>query len=439
MRRSTREPSLILWIVSCLLLTGIGCQPNTEVTSFPIHVSRPNRSSPSLLLSEVQRAEVPTDLLDAEFVLENRSSIPQSFQLAGKSCSCYGVQVDGRSLELHEPVAIPPLESVVLTFDVAPPLSAEESSWSIRLTSVEEPEKEMRLALQVRVYADARFEPDAIVSSLPTSSTRETKRQSAERTHRLLVRQTWRGSKDDGNRPVLSGLPDGWSFTQPVPDGTAQKIEDELWQQAWSSEITNRPVGVTSNAGQQEVRLKVTSSAANGFVAIAPDGNPTKAVPGAYRMTATFANPAGRSIYAYGRFLVRESSGVQAPTIVHWGRIEIDSPRARRIMLSASDRRPFTINDIRLKQKAQAGASATGGFEKLVDKEKVAWRFTSDDVEIDVFSVTNQASERHSLELRIVPHRESEFDETLVMETDHPLTELVKVRLRAIVLSSSSD
>ncbi|MCA9112001.1 MAG: hypothetical protein KDA52_18760, partial [Planctomycetaceae bacterium] len=202
--------------ILCAVSLADGCGSDSLINALPVQVDNPSRVSPALLLSEVQKADNPKDLLDADFLLVNHSTVPQSLTLAGKSCSCYGVMLDGVPLEQNALFVIAPSSSRVLTFDVAPPVQPEENSWTVRLASGDDLKQELHLTLRVRVHADIRLEPDAIISKVPSESVQQEQIPRLVERHDLVIRHTWRGDKEDSGFPSLTGLPKGWRFAKPI-------------------------------------------------------------------------------------------------------------------------------------------------------------------------------------------------------------------------------
>ncbi|MCA9077128.1 MAG: hypothetical protein KDA93_19030 [Planctomycetaceae bacterium] len=293
----------------------------------------------------------------------------------------------------------------------------------------------MKLGLQVKVYDDARIEPDAIVTTQSKSS----------QEHQLVIRHTWRGDKNDATPPVLSGLPDGWDYSVPVVDNEVKEVDEGLWQQSWRTQISAHHAGtlgdvVTDNT---EVRLKVSPDV------VSPAGdayhtNPSKAATGVFRLKAAFENENGESVVAFGRLLIRAPSGVTAPSVAHWGQVEVGSTRMRRIMLSANDDRPFEIKRIWLSHQPAEGDSVLEEVPKKVsatptDEEEVLWSYKSSDLEFEASTEAGRPNVRQGVQLCLIPLREGELDKDLVFETDHPLGETINIRLRAIVKSVEAD
>ncbi|MEZ6145122.1 MAG: hypothetical protein R3B91_06750 [Planctomycetaceae bacterium] len=67
-----------LWFILCAVSLVVGCGSDLLTNTLPIQVDNLNRVSPALLLSEVEKADDPKELLDADFQLENHSTLPQS-------------------------------------------------------------------------------------------------------------------------------------------------------------------------------------------------------------------------------------------------------------------------------------------------------------------------------------------------------------------------
>ncbi len=430
-------------------MLGSGCQPDSQAPQFPIHVTNPNRISHALLLSEVQQADVPAELLDADFLLENRSSTPQTITLVGKSCSCYGVRLDDAPLELHVPMTLEPSSSRVLRFEVAPPSKAAENSWVVRLASIDGQKQELKLSLKVRVYADVRLEPDAIVTSIPPDSTQPGTRSSSALRHDLTIRRTWRGEKSDTPVPSLKGLPTGWGYTRPVVSEEPREVDVGLWQQTWQTAVqfSATPLSVVgpaleADSENQEVRLKVTPlEVGDSEGPMSPQA--MRHAVGVHRIKASFEANNGETVAAHGRFVVRAQPGIVGPTVVHWGSITAGESRTRRIMLSASDDRAFTINSV--SQSRTTGAGRIGKelpsdveTSSVIQADRRVWNLKSTDLEL-MISLDDDASRTHqSLQLDVLPLHEGLIDETFVLKTNHPLTPTIEVRVRAIVMPADT-
>ncbi|MCA9026410.1 MAG: hypothetical protein KDA86_14480 [Planctomycetaceae bacterium] len=439
-----------LWFILCAVSLVVGCGSDLLTNTLPIQVDNLNRVSPALLLSEVEKADDPKELLDADFQLENHSTLPQSLTLAGKSCSCYGVKLDGALLEPHTPFTIAPASSRVLTFDVAPPAKPEENSWTVRLASGDDPQQELHLTLRVRVHADVRLEPDAIITTTPSASAQNGPGPPSAEQHELVVRHTWRGEKEDGGFPALTGLPTGWEFTNPIASEEPLSTDDDLWQQIWLTTVQfrkpdagNEQHGLMKDPSQLEIRLKpVPEMEAQRTIG----SRRTESEAGIHHMKVSFENRAGEVVSAYGRLVVREPSGIVAPSVIHWGNILVDASQFRRVMLTAGDDRAFSVlgltldrpaNDERTLESSSDGMSAEGQLE--THSATQTWRVQTTDFELAVSMDAAASGTQQSLHFDFLPHHEGQIDETLIINTDHPLTPTVQIRLMAIVTPAEAE
>ncbi len=420
-------------------LLALGCQPESDAPTFPIQVTEASRTSPALLLSEIQQAEVPAKLLDADFVLENRSNSPRTIMLAGKSCSCYGVRLDGDPWEVHNEVTIPPSSSQVLTFDVAPSAEAGESSWSVRLTSPDEPTQELQLSLSVHVYADIRLEPDALVATLPfdASALPDDPAGSPQQKLRLAIRQTWRGDEAGRAVPQITGIPAGWAASPPVVVEQPQQFEAGLWQQIWELDLHEQDL----TSLRREVRLKVTPTGEQ--VAGRSTGEvPERPAAGVHRFRVSFENHIGEMTAVYGRFVLRAPPGITGPSVVHWGRLQQDESRTKRIILAASDERAFSILGVsRVRSEGKEPADHTPADEEGFtpeprESEAIAYVHQCAGWDLSIAQNDDRPQMTRSLQFDLTPHQNGSIKETLVIETDHPLTPRVEIDLRGVVVAA---
>ncbi len=468
-----------------ILAIAVGCWGCKESPpAAAVEVAEAHRMSPPLLLSEVHEAAQPAGLLDADFSLENHTPTPQPVSLTGKSCSCYGVMLDGEAWETGATFTVAPGTQRRLTFDVKPPAEPSEKSWSVRLTSGvfspsgASPSVEQVLTLGVRVYDDVTLQPQALFATIPTATVPTTaipalpapksrRRDGAASSatgaghgaatgngarRRLVIRRTWRRSDSSATAPRITGLPAWASVSSPVAISAPQEIAPGLWQQSWETHIEfdfSPP-----NGGRTEDResLAALSAGSNQEAAHAPD-NPSApdavrapgsrqatVQPGLFRFHAAFADAGETTAKVTGRIALERSPGVVAPSVVHWGQIPQGSARKRRLVLSAGDERPFHIEGVTLLESdnSSGGVASPPPSDDSESRRQpvagvLAHRLVSPFVDLTVGVGQEEAAVRQSVALELVPLQAGRLDTTLVFATDHPLTPFLKVRLRAAV------
>ncbi len=476
-----------------------GCADNPPTAL--VEAVEAHRMSPPLLLSEVQQAAEPASLLDADFALVNRTSSPQPVSLTGKSCSCYGVMHDSEPWETGATITLAPGAQSLLAFDVKPPVEPGEKSWSVRLASGVSPSSndsshsEQVLTLGVRVYDDLTLQPETLFARIPTATpptatpppstfTTATKATSPGRggataaepsattarhaaavgnsaRPRLVIRRIWRRRGSAAVAPQISGLPAWAVASAPVAIDAPQEIAPGLWQQSWETQIEfdfNRPNSSRTtaresvaalSAGQNHEPARALEKAAatdadDARASPLATVRPATVRPGVFRFQAAFGNADNGSTKVTGRIVLKQSPGVVAPSVVHWGQISKGAVRKRRLVLSAGDRRAFRIESASLLEgdaPPGAGASPPSSADSASRPTPAAGvlthRLVSPFADLTIGFGQEEPGIRQSVSLELIPLRAGRLDTTLVFATDHPLTPFLKVRLRAVVLEAA--
>lgn len=429
-----RGPS-VLYLVVITSCWGCGPPPAADVVSVggpAIHrVSRP------LLLSEVEVAATPADLLERNFILQNNTGAPQTVSLAGTSCSCYGVMLDGEPWQKGASVTLPPGTVRSLTFDVAPPTEVSEKTWNIRLASGDDPPREQMLTLEVHVYDDITLQPAVFFVRQPPSSA-GARQMSGPR--RMTITRTWRRSEQPAAAPEIHGLPQWASFSTPIPVDEPQEIGEGLWRQSWETELQFAANDAASPLMPQEMQARVRE------------------------FSVEFGGPNNRTVRHSARLVVEEAAGVTAPSVVHWGRLSQSSSRMRRLVLASADRSPFRIEGAELVVDRQTAvmhereppasdqsdpeelrngnhqtdeSAPSPSQERRADVQAAdarGFQYTSPHFNLDVSIEEATVDGRLRVLLGLEPSLAGPLEATLVFRTDHPLTPSLEIQLRALVL-----
>ncbi|MGD9854416.1 MAG: hypothetical protein AB7U20_05630 [Planctomycetaceae bacterium] len=454
--------------IACAILLGAyGCGYGGGDSGAPkaVEIENPNRISSPLLTSEVQRSPQPSELLDAEFAIHNRTAAPQAVTLAGKSCACYGVMLDDKPWETKSTITVDPGVPRRLRFDVEPPSVPSEKSWTVRLAIGSDGGREQLLTLGVRIYDDIRLEPEALFVTAPPAagiSDRPPPRskhapalQRDDGRFRMMVRRTWRDAAASTRPPRVSGLPAWIRSSTPVAIDEPQEVARGLWQQSWEIHFDLSPSRLQPAGEDSENRASVTDEAADPGTGASPEepieehaapasaGAIAATQAGVHRFDVEFAGPEGSPIRAAGRIVLEARPGIVAPSVVHWGRVSSDASRNRRIVLSAGDGRPFQIERVRL-----LGADAPGSVDSPSPVHEssprpreaagqLGYEFDSPQMKLTVSLDLEGDGPRRAVALEIAPRQSGALNATLVFETDHPLTPELTVRLRAFVVDGS--
>jgi hypothetical protein len=430
---------------ACVLLVCAwgACARTPDPGSDLLPRAQQRRVLPSLLLSEVVAAEHPSDLLDPVFTLRNAALEPQTVALASKSCSCYGLTIDGAPFDVGQPVVIPPGESRLIAFRVAPPAAHEEKTWSARLTTGSPTPAEIPLSLTVHVHADVRLEPDTLfVDVSPPAHVPEPKQV-------IAVHRIWRADVAESRAPQLQNLPDWLTVIACKSDSPPQPVEAGLWQQSWR--ITLQPVSPRESlprpVGLSRFSVKFPSSSSPQD-ARAPD---VSRVDVSTAGTAASSLPPGGT----GRLVVQVRRGLLFPPSVHWGQVVRGSDHVRRLLIRAADQRPFRIVATRLHSPqdsvqdgvpvdAQDGASpdSPDGARRDAPKSSAGTivlasadgtpAAPASQIQIDHPPPVTELA--HSVELRLRPQRTGPLGAVLEIETDHPTAPTIRISLRAFVV-----
>ncbi|MBX3437762.1 MAG: hypothetical protein KF861_09745 [Planctomycetaceae bacterium] len=440
---SARLRSTCCLVCLLLILSGGGCGGGADVSSALIDVGESNRMSPPLLESEVLRASDPKELLEMEFILSNRTAEPQSVSLAGKSCSCYGVLLDGEPWETGQSVTIAPGALRRLELDITPPKEPSEKSWSVRLLSgVAEPQ-EQTLTLGVRIFDDLTLEPEVLFLSRPTSPAEADvnpaghhgaadNEQPVAHSNRMSIRRVTRNKADLINTPQFADLPSWVRIASLTTTAPPEQIASGLWQQTWDVELDWHAF---SDGPSADGRASTDG----------PLTQPVTAVRGGvHRFQVEFNGEEGDPIRASGRIVIREEAGVIAPAMVHWGRLATDVSQTRRVVLSAGDNRPFRVtgaalvpDDASFSTGTLDDSPATNHVE--TEATRAVLSLASPQLHLTVAMDQQTPATRQGLVLDIVPQQAGSLTATLIIQTDHPLTPRREIQMKALVVEPSAE
>lgn len=240
---------------------------------------------------------------------------------------------------------------------------------SFEASAVDEGEpKSMVAELHVRSYADVVLQPDVLTHDFSN-------KDGASARLSFVVTRFGRGDKPEKVKPALIQLPPMVQVVAAQPRGAAAEIEPKIWRQSWNIDLAVRPdESLASVAAPHAILVRL-------------------------------AGPTGRTLAEVALpVLLRRVFGIEAPREVHMGIVPPGETRKKRLLVRASDGRPFKIARIR------ADSCAFEGSE-----------------------IASRVASSHWLEAVFSSKYAGDNRSRLVIETDHPDAPTVTVELFASV------
>ncbi|MCA9052378.1 MAG: hypothetical protein KDA75_01010 [Planctomycetaceae bacterium] len=287
-----------------LLLACWGCSHPSDGV-----IVEADRRHPPLLLSDLQSAPHPGDLINSEFVFQNTDSTEARLRFVGSGCSCYAVTSNGRPLKRGEELLIPGDQSLPVEIgmnvakDVGERLYTAEFEWVKSNQEV----VSLPISLSIPVYADFQVIPHVLTA--------------AYRADRPIDPQTMtvtvcgRSANEVAVQPVASGA-DGFVALENWRKANTEQLRDDLWRAEWEAEVRfTVPEGY-----RQQVSTSLRIS-----------GSPE--VADSVRSTLVSV-------------LIEPQFGVRSPGSVQLGMVRPDLGVHRRVLLAAADDVPFRILDV---------------------------------------------------------------------------------------------
>lgn len=333
---------LILWLSGCGAGTVVSENPSQTLT---------------WLASEIDTKY--TDEFAFEFPVRNTSSEPAEFRIRSIGCSCYEVGQGNQTLKIGSPFSIPPGETALLRLRPPRPAPSDSRTFAFSVEHLNTPDKQpvvMQFNAFHRVVRELQVSSQVILQEFSDDTPTSKARVEVTR---------WSRSLDEANEPPeILDWPEGsiGAVTEPLGPATES---DGVWKRSYKSEITvPRP-----NFEQGDVRSLLTIRGSR------PE------------------------LRVQIQLVQRLTSGVGAPSLVHFGETKVGVPATRRIQLSAHDDRPFVI---------------TGA-------ESEAISITPDQT---------HAQPRHWALLTWTAQQPGELQQKLLVKTDHPRKPVVEIEVR---------
>lgn len=350
------------WLLAAAgVLMSAGCTDDA-----PVCVVVAPRPEQGLLVSEAQTASDAGPLIDTAFVLANPGTHPAEIELAGTGCSCYRVLVGDRAMRSGDRMPLAAGGRTTVRFEPRIPAAPQVTHFRAEFHAIPQrgPATSLPLSCTVRTFADVTVRPDVVAVTLGSAPDRPTP-------VRVVVEQHVR-------LPHLADLELDWASLPESIDCVplqgpepAVEVVAGLWRVRREYElhcaVQNPP------ASGEPLRLPVVSRSG------------TKEL--------------GRTECV---LLIRRAAGVEAPRVVHFGRVPPVESRLRRVQLRALDERPFTVTAI---ESRGGHATATVAGEQPAS---TLW------VEVSLSASSGVV------------------DDMLVIHTDHPQTPEVSIAIRAV-------
>jgi hypothetical protein len=355
---------------SAMLLSAAcqwGCAPGSAKSDPPCVVTAGDGVDREMLVSEAEAAIAAGEPCQTTFHVAVHGTDPVTLQLASIGCNCYSMRAYGRGLNIGDPVEIPAGGSVELLIDAQPNVVAGVKRYYAEFsgTGSDGTSFTQSLTSRVQTFADIVVRPEIV------TWTAGDRNALAGEPIRLQVEQHVRSKTAEGLHVAWNSLPDDVSVTMPEPAGTPVEIRPGLWRARWHCELR---IGDTKRSElDSPLRLPVTS----------------------------LLN--GRQVAEAGCLLIlRRESGVQAPRLVHLGRLTAGVAVMRRVQLRSLDGRAFAV---------LSAASREGVIEAEV--------------------LDSAAAVEHWLEVRATATHEG-VDDELTIRTDHPESLELRLFVRGI-------
>lgn len=301
------------------------------------------------------------------FVVSTSGNSAVGLKLSAVGCSCYRVLHGDRTLKVGDELAIEAGESEEIRIESQPRASAGVMQHRAEFTGRDEQGATFHLPLTstVRTVADLLVRPDVIhhaVGAAPSERSSEIE---------LFIEQHVRSTQPDELRVSWGAVPDWIAHTPPTLREHPVEILPGLWRARWRSGVRVKDGAEAAPESPAQLRLESFDSE---------------------RLVAQ----------TECTLLLKHLAGIQAPALVHFGRLRPGATRRRRVQLVARDKQEFAITSIR-----------------------------SRDGRVEATEPLPTRSSEHWLEIGVLDG-DSAVDDELTVRTDHADRDAVRIRVRAL-------
>ncbi|MBL8848882.1 MAG: hypothetical protein JNG89_04330 [Planctomycetaceae bacterium] len=291
-----------------MLIAGVwGCTVDSasSPTEAVCVVTAPDGDGRVILVSEAEAALEAGRFSETRFHVAAAGGDPVTLQLADVGCSCYSVRTGEHRLNIGDQVPIPTGDHVELLIEASPAVVPGIKQYWAELAQTDGSFRKM-LTCRLHTVADIAIRPDVVTVTAGQGST------AVDQEIPLQVEQHVRCQSPDELQIAWTVLPDEVAVTTPERDGAPVEIQPGVWRCRWKCELR---VFHGEHADRDAPCRLPVASLLNG------------------RQVAE----------ASCLLIVRRESGVQAPRLVHLGRIAPGESMTRRVQLRSLDGRAFTI------------------------------------------------------------------------------------------------